>query len=378
MGEESQKMEHIYSNAKIVLAATRSKDVHDGLFTRRSATLLSKDIEGRGGSMRARRNLNHEIIISCRTKSDYWWDKYIKATFPLLSRGWGFQERMLATRIVHFTPTELVWECQRRRKCECGVMESKLYPVMNNLGSALRMCLKHTNDERSMRQMWREIVNSYSVRNLTQIDDKLPALSGIASLLKECSGDTYVAGLWRRSLPFDLLWRCDQSRVLQTEKTRMPSWSWISVDGAVKWPLCQNPNEEQPLRYIRSTTYFESGAEGIEVCGDVEIDLEGEDAYGRVKAAKLRVKTRLRPATILRVSDGDWNEMFGTKWQVVVDTSQPAPFWPDISEEGLHLRSVPREIAETPRYGGDEVWKYSWVLGRGVSCEIDRWIERQI
>ncbi len=76
---------------------------------------------------------------------------------------------------------------------------------MNNLGSVLRMCLKQTNDERSMRQMWREIVNSYSVRKLTRIEDKLPVLSGIAGLLKEFSGDTYCAGLWRRSLPFDLL-----------------------------------------------------------------------------------------------------------------------------------------------------------------------------
>jgi Heterokaryon incompatibility protein (HET) len=106
--EESQKMGHIYSNAKIVLAATRSGSVKQGLFTRRSTIPLSRDIPARKGTMRARRNLNHEIIISCRTKSDYWWEKYIKATFPLLTRGWGFQERMLATRIVHFTPSELV------------------------------------------------------------------------------------------------------------------------------------------------------------------------------------------------------------------------------------------------------------------------------
>jgi hypothetical protein len=334
--EESQKMGHIYSNAKIVLAATRSSNVHDGMYTRRPVTPLSRDIEAPGGLMRARRNLNHEIIISCRTKSDYWWEKYIKTTFPLLSRGWGFQERMLATRIVHFTPTELVWECQRYRRCECGVMESNLYPVMNNLGSALRLCLKQTNDERSVRQMWREIVNSYSVRKLTRIDDKLPALSGIAGLLRDSSGDTYCAGLWRKSLPFDLLWRCDQSGDLQTRKTRVPSWSWISVDGAVKWPICQNPDEEQPLKYIRSTTYFECGAEGIEVL-NVDCKLDGEDAYGRVRAGRMKVKTRLRPATIRRVAGDRWSEMFGTEWVVQTDTSEPVPFWPDISEKGLRL-----------------------------------------
>lgn len=268
-------MGHIYSNAKIVLAATRSADVNEGLFKQRRATPLSKDIEATGGSTRARRNLNHEIIISCRTKSHYWWETHINTTFPLLSRGWGFQERMLATRIVHFASSELVWECQNSRKCECHVMESNLYPKMNNLGSALRICLSQPNDERSMRQMWREIVNSYPVRKLTQIEDKLLALSGIAGLLKEASGDTYAAGLWRRSLPFDLLWRCDQSGELQSKKIRSPSWSWISVDGAVKWPVSQNPNEEQPLKYISSTTYFEYGADRVEIC-EVECELDGK------------------------------------------------------------------------------------------------------
>jgi hypothetical protein len=65
---ESQKMGHIYSNAKIVLAATRSGNVHEGMFTRRSTAQLSIDIEAPGSSMRARRNLNHEITVSCRTK----------------------------------------------------------------------------------------------------------------------------------------------------------------------------------------------------------------------------------------------------------------------------------------------------------------------
>jgi hypothetical protein len=185
-----------------------------------------------------------------------------------------------------------------------------------------------------MRQMWREIVNSYSVRKLTLIEDKLPALSGIASLLKEKSGDAYTAGLWRSSLPFDLLWRCDQSGDLQRRKTRSPSWSWISVDGAVKWPASQHPNEEQPLRYISSTTYFECGADGIDVC-EVECELDGDDEYGRVRAGRIKVKTRLALATIHYVSDQTWNEMYGTEWAVQAGGSDAAPFWPDINQEGL-------------------------------------------
>jgi hypothetical protein len=117
------------------------------------------------------------------------------------------------------------------RKCECRVVESNLYPAMNSMSSALRLCLTEQMDERGMRQMWREIVRSYSVRTLTNIKDKLPTLAGIAALLKDKSGDVYAAGLWRRSLPFDLLWRCDQSGALKSGKERAPSRSWISVDG---------------------------------------------------------------------------------------------------------------------------------------------------
>jgi hypothetical protein len=68
--KESQNMGHIYSNAKIVLSATRSANVNEGLFMARSSRSLSEDIEAKECSIRARRNLNHEIITSCRTKSN--------------------------------------------------------------------------------------------------------------------------------------------------------------------------------------------------------------------------------------------------------------------------------------------------------------------
>lgn len=68
--EESRKMGDIYSNARIVLSATRSKHVNEGMFLSRSTTSLAEDIASEDGSLHARRNHNHEIIISCRSKSD--------------------------------------------------------------------------------------------------------------------------------------------------------------------------------------------------------------------------------------------------------------------------------------------------------------------
>ncbi|KAF2459321.1 hypothetical protein BDY21DRAFT_408618, partial [Lineolata rhizophorae] len=31
---------------------------------------------------------------------------------PLFSRAWCFQERLLARRVLHFTPTQMVFECR--------------------------------------------------------------------------------------------------------------------------------------------------------------------------------------------------------------------------------------------------------------------------
>lgn len=44
---------------------------------------------------------------------------------------------------------------------------------------------------------WRElIVPNYTWRGMTVPSDKLPALSGIANIIGNSSGDQYLAGIW--------------------------------------------------------------------------------------------------------------------------------------------------------------------------------------
>lgn len=51
-------------------------------------------------------------------------------------------------------------------------------------------------------------MNSYtSSRQLTQPNDKCPALSGIATLFQEKLGDKYIAGGWKADLERSLIWR---------------------------------------------------------------------------------------------------------------------------------------------------------------------------
>jgi hypothetical protein len=44
--------------------------------------------------------------------------------YPVLKRGWCFQERLLSRRVLHFAQDELVWECKTGYGCECGYLNS--------------------------------------------------------------------------------------------------------------------------------------------------------------------------------------------------------------------------------------------------------------
>jgi len=39
--------------------------------------------------------------------------------FPLLTRAWTYQERLLSPRLVYFTAGEIMWECSKVSACEC-------------------------------------------------------------------------------------------------------------------------------------------------------------------------------------------------------------------------------------------------------------------
>jgi hypothetical protein len=66
------------------------------------------------------------------------------------------------------------------------------------------------------KKTWRNIVVQYSRLALTMPSDKLPALSGLAGHMRRSTNQTYLAGLWKNSLPLDLLWyRESTSRTLQ-------------------------------------------------------------------------------------------------------------------------------------------------------------------
>jgi hypothetical protein len=177
----------------------------------------------------------------------------------LNSRGWVFQERLLAPRALHFGHDQLFWECRQRRACEAyPLTDNSWSDVLEREGPLPREILSphvrtRTNYDSIQRSVpfesWKEIVTIYSKKNLTNSGDKLIALSGTARYMSVLMNSQYFAGLWGIYMATQLLWYC---KPFSTEDTtfnsvspayRAPTWSWVSTDRQVVMNYVDTRNE---------------------------------------------------------------------------------------------------------------------------------------
>lgn len=116
---ESAKMADIYQNSYITLAATVAKDSNVGCWTTTEETRPEYELSAVPESF-------PRVLV--RERLYHWTDPLTDASmsrYPLISRGWVFQERILSPRILHFCGQELVWECGGLTACECGCIDPK-------------------------------------------------------------------------------------------------------------------------------------------------------------------------------------------------------------------------------------------------------------
>lgn len=161
------------------------------------------------------------------------------------------QERLLAPCILHFSSQQLVWECHELEAAE--KYPRGLPVVLDSLALARFKGLDASKDGARLRKLsdldpdskfhahhlWSKIIAAYTSSILSFGDNKFIVLSGIAKRQQAEMNDEYVAGLWRRWMPSQLLWRVENCHQInntpsvRAENNRAPSWSWVSVDGII-------------------------------------------------------------------------------------------------------------------------------------------------
>lgn len=231
---EASQMNKVYSNSVCNICATGSKDSSQGLFTTRDTNWFQPcDVEipwmDGGGSFRL-------------LDPTMWTTEVTEA--PLNMRAWVIQEHLLAPRHLHFGTSQVFWECLHTTAAEQfpEVLPAAIAVEGKSSRHRLQRFESLPQDEKrasSLRSDWAQIVKSYTMAKLSHAEDKIMAFSGISERFESILHDTCVAGIWNGFPERDLLWHVDDccqgdgTPSVRPAPYRAPSFSWMSVDGAI-------------------------------------------------------------------------------------------------------------------------------------------------
>lgn len=189
---------------------------------------------------------------------------------PLNTRGWALQERVLSRRQIHFTPTQVFFECRSSAHCESFVdgMPQEFPPYGRSAEDKLNVLkifgamLQESQDNKSMSEnmlvrlhdSWNMVVQEYTNMSLTYSTDKMAAIAGLAAEMAKATGSRCLAGLWEDQIHVNLVWAPNDFvfRNVRPRPRRAPSWSWMSIDHMVTiYPKLFNSQPRSQIKFGR-------------------------------------------------------------------------------------------------------------------------------
>ncbi|KAK6603971.1 heterokaryon incompatibility protein [Botrytis cinerea] len=210
---EAALMDRVYAQSRCNIAASSAsaKDsVNKGLFHTRSI----EDIASLAVVRKSLTRKDHQGIFEISISDNSFIDPYGSL---LYRRAWVLQE-------------QLMWECREERASETFPMGTSLIVYSHdskNLSKDWRSGLQEHGHK-----FWEEVISEYMRCSLTYPSDRLVAIGAIAREFETALNDVYLAGLWKKNLPFNLLWSVNNyhSHPTRSNTYRCPTWSWGSLD----------------------------------------------------------------------------------------------------------------------------------------------------
>jgi hypothetical protein len=210
--EEAAKMDGIFQQAHITLAATAGDDSNAGLFHPYvpSFSFITGDDDT---------NPPTPVNVSLRRASIH-----SQCASPKLdSRGWTFQEKLLSSRFVQFGLKQIQWQCISEMKSEDGLLDGmpeslRLLSIPSPASIASeQISLKEVHE------IWKRVAEEYSSRNFTIDSDRLPALAGLTKYFQPLCQDEPFLGIWQNHIIEGLLWSTTDFHSAPTENVGLPS-----------------------------------------------------------------------------------------------------------------------------------------------------------
>lgn len=270
---------------------------------------------------------------------------------PLSRRAWVLQERLLSPRTLHYTKTQLFWECRESKACESSPHP---YPKIRVDPFDSPTYLESTHelyglDAEPLHRHWPKIIEKYTDTLMTKLEDKLVAISGLARQVYSITKDKYCAGIWREDLVTQLLWRLQRPQHKIDLPYRAPSWSWASTEGKVE--------------FMKNAHHIISE---FEIKSVQSIGVDGKPwSFGQIEYGSLRVRGAMRAAKRCDCHGQRYKLLLTDQLDEELDTNE-CDYYPD---------SIPQSLSENPiclpvarllsgaSAGGDENERHGFVAG---------------
>lgn len=167
----------------------------------------------------------------------------------LLSRGWVFQEVLLAPATLFCTAEQMWWLCHEGRYCQNPLTYSRSYSASSKgyYGNPPFIEQRDAITKRDTRSPfydgWGKLLSYYIRTSVTRKDDRLVAIAGLAKVyqslhLQALESAHYHSGLWSTCIIDQLHWHTtsiDLPKRRYTADHFIPSWSPVSCDGDIGW-----------------------------------------------------------------------------------------------------------------------------------------------
>jgi hypothetical protein len=310
---EASRMASVYGNALVTLSALSSIDSKQGcrISNPQATTHDRRFFDFDSGP--------HRVRIFERGIRE-WHEEYGDDTYrhgrygknPLRTRAWTLQERELSTRNMHFSENLVLWEC-KTLKASSEIPWDNQKPMDDFQPWPMRAYVDESSSSDGsliVRDKWYELMEDYMARNLTNGQDKLPALSGLAqSFQRKIPSSQYLAGLWADHLPRALLWRLGlpntATNAHRSIPWRAPSWSFPSVDGNMSYESQRLYSSGGPRPEGTPDDYRPMGLHIL----DCKIQFTSPDVYGAMSKAELLLHGKIAQLSVRKQRTKDCGDV---------------------------------------------------------------------
>ncbi|KAK1850835.1 hypothetical protein CCHR01_06492 [Colletotrichum chrysophilum] len=219
---EAASMEHVFSSANLTIAASSARSSSEGFWLSKRPQQPRVAIRAPSGSS----------LLFTRFSDDFCQDVEQSV---LNERGWVLQERALARRTIHFTSTQVYWECGSGIHCES--LMKLVNPKAAFLGDSdfPKSALGLFKGARIL--LFQALYETYSALEFTNITDRSIAIKGLEGRLVNTFSTKGGFGVFEGYLHRSLLWQRRGETALAPitypAKRHVPTWSWMAYTGGI-------------------------------------------------------------------------------------------------------------------------------------------------